>query len=119
MSSPAPRVLVEVVGFFFGDTGNTFVRQIRFPLALEWRIYPDLGANYLYQKRKRKVMYFPKVQRKNEFMIAAKFLTTRALNMEDVGRTCKQLWRSCDGFKMPNMTDHKVLFAFDDKRDVN
>lgn len=64
-------------------------------------------------------MYFPKVQRKNEFMIAAKFLTTRALNMEDVGRTCKQLWRSCDGFKMPNMTDHKVLFAFDDKRDVN
>ena len=61
----------------------------------------------------------PKVQRKNEFMIVAKFLTTRALNMDAMGRTFKQLWQSCDGFKMRNMTNHKVLFAFDDEQDVN
>lgn len=61
----------------------------------------------------------PKVQRKNEFTIVAKFLTTRALNMYAMGRTFKQLCQSCDGFKMRNMTDHKVLFAFDDEQDVN
>ncbi|KAL0011099.1 hypothetical protein SO802_006207 [Lithocarpus litseifolius] len=69
--------------------------------------------------KEEKGYILPKVQRKNELMIAAKFLTTRALNMEAVGRTFMQVWRSCDGFKMRNMTDHKVLFAFVDERDVN
>ena len=42
----------------------------------------------------------PKAQKKNKFIIAAKFLTTRALNMEAVGRTFKQLWRCSDSFKI-------------------
>lgn len=53
----------------------------------------------------------PKIRRKNEFLLAAK---------EDaVGRTFKQVWTCSDGFKIQNMNDHKVLFGFDDERDVN
>ena len=40
----------------------------------------------------------PKIQRKNDFWIAAKFLIPRALNMDAVGRTFKQVWRCNDGF---------------------
>lgn len=39
--------------------------------------------------------------------------------MEVVGRTFKQVWRCSDDFMIRNMNDHKVLFRFDDERDVN
>uniref|UniRef100_A0A7N2KS50 DUF4283 domain-containing protein n=1 Tax=Quercus lobata TaxID=97700 RepID=A0A7N2KS50_QUELO len=61
----------------------------------------------------------PKIQRKNDFWIAAKFLIPRTLNMDVVGRTFKQVWRCSDGYTIQNMNDHKVLFGFDDERDVN
>ena len=55
----------------------------------------------------------PKVQQSEEYIIAAKFLTSRYLVMETVVRTFKQLWRSANGFKIRNMGDHIVLFVFD------
>ena len=61
----------------------------------------------------------PKLQRKNEFMIVAKFLTPRVLNMDAVGRTFKRVWRCSDGFMIRNMNEHQMLFGFDDERDVN
>lgn len=60
----------------------------------------------------------PKARKENEFIIAAKFLTTRVLNMEAVGRTFKQLWWCSDSFKIRNLNDHKALFVFDDELDV-
>jgi len=60
----------------------------------------------------------PKVQQSNEYIIAAKFLTSRYLLMEAVVRTFKQLWRSANGFKIQNMGDHIVLFVFDNNSDV-
>ena len=60
-----------------------------------------------------------KVQRKNEFLLATKFFTTRALNMEAMGQTFKQVWRCSNGFMIRKMNDHKVLFGFDDGSDVN
>lgn len=68
---------------------------------------------------RRSGFVLPKIQRKNEFMIAAKFLTTRVLNMDAVGRTFKQVWRCSDGFMIQSMNDHSVLFGFNDERDVN
>lgn len=49
----------------------------------------------------------------------AKFFTTRALNMDTIGRTFKQLWRCSKGFRIQNLNDHKVLLVFDDEQDVN
>ena len=57
--------------------------------------------------------------RSSEFIIAAKFLTKRVLNMEAVARTFRQLWRSTDGFKIRNLGDHVVLFVFKNQADVN
>ena len=37
---------------------------------------------------------------KGEFIIVAKFLTSRFLQMEVVARTFKQLWRTDEGFKI-------------------
>ena len=54
-----------------------------------------------------------------EFIIAAKFLTKRMLNMEAVAKTFRQLWRSTEGFKLSKLDDHLVLFVFKKKGDLD
>ena len=39
--------------------------------------------------------------------------------MEAIARTFKLLWRSENGFKIQREGDHKVLFVFDNKEDVD
>lgn len=39
--------------------------------------------------------------------------------MDAVARPFKQVWRCSDCFKIQNLRDHKVLFVFEDERDVN
>ena len=56
--------------------------------------------------------------RSSEFIIVAKFLTRRVLNMESVSRTFRQFWRSTSGFKIQNLDVHIVLFAFSNPGDV-
>ena len=53
-----------------------------------------------------------------EFFIAAKFLTNRAFNIEDVIRTFSPLYRAVNGFKVQNKGDHFLLFVFDNKKEV-
>ena len=55
----------------------------------------------------------------NEHIIAAKFLTRRALNVEAVGRTFKPLWRAINGFTIKNMGNHTLLFVFENQEDVH
>lgn len=62
------------------------------------------GNSSLTEKEKAGYV-LPKTQRKCEFMIVAKFLTPRALIMDAVGRTFKQVWRCSDGFKIRNMSE--------------
>lgn len=105
-------------GFIFlGFKGYNFAnRSFHFRYSME-----DLSRKWgkLSLTEKEKAGYvLPKTQRKYEFMIAAKFLTPRALNMDAVGRTFKQVWQCSDGFKIRNMSDHKALFVFDDECDV-
>ena len=54
-----------------------------------------------------------------EFIIAGKFYTRRALNMEAIASTFKPLWRSKNDFKVKNMGNHTVLFTFDNKLEVD
>ena len=55
---------------------------------------------------------------KEEFSLVARFLTSRALNINAVARTFSPLWRSQNGFQIRNLGDHKLLFIFDNKPDV-
>ena len=48
-----------------------------------------------------------------EFVLAAKFLTKRALNVEAIGRTFKPLWRAKKDFKVHEGGDHILLFVFE------
>ena len=57
--------------------------------------------------------------RSAEYILAAKFLTGRVLNMEAMGRTFRQLWRSTKGFKIRKLVGHLVLFVFSNSSDVS
>ena len=61
----------------------------------------------------------PKDHRKGEFMIAAKFLTSRFLQMEVVARTFKQLWRTNRGYRIRNQGNNTVLFVFESLEEVD
>ena len=53
-----------------------------------------------------------------EFVLAAKFLTKRALNVEAMGRTFKPLWRAKKDFKVHERGDHILLFVFELETDA-
>ncbi|KAK7832538.1 uncharacterized protein CFP56_026312 [Quercus suber] len=57
-------------------------------------------------------------QRASEHVLAAKFLTRRALNMEAVARTFRPLWRTKESFQITNAGNNILLFAFDLEVDV-
>ena len=48
-----------------------------------------------------------------EFVLAAKFLTKRALNMEAIAKTFTPIWRLKNGFRVTKESDHALLFTFD------
>ena len=55
---------------------------------------------------------------KEEFSLVARFLTSRAQNINAIARTFTPLWRTQNGFQIQNLGDHKLLFIFDNKPDV-
>ena len=57
-------------------------------------------------------------QAKTEFILATRFLTKRALNIDAIAKTFTPLWRSKNGFKIKKKSDHVVLFSFDDKSEM-
>ena len=50
------------------------------------------------------------VLQNKEYVLAAKFFTKRALNVEVVGHTFKPLWRAKKDFKVREAGDHILLF---------
>ena len=51
-------------------------------------------------------------------VVAVKFFTHTALNMEAIARTFKPLWRTKLGFKVKDVGNHIVLFVFGDEVDT-
>ena len=58
-------------------------------------------------------------EKAENFSIATKFLTRRAINMEIIAKTFTPLWRARNGFKIQSFGDHKILFTFNNKEDVD
>ena len=54
-----------------------------------------------------------------EFSIASKFLTNGALNIDAIAKTFIPLWHSKNGFRVRHLGDHRVLFVFDNKMEVD
>lgn len=54
-----------------------------------------------------------------EHIIAAKFLTKRASNIDAIAATFKPFWRSNNGFRVKNLGNHVVFFIFDYKAEVD
>ena len=54
-----------------------------------------------------------------KYIIAAKFLIRRALNIDAIAATFKTLWRSKNGFKVKNLGSHIVLLTVDNRLDVD
>ena len=61
----------------------------------------------------------PKEDLPKKFILAAKFLTKRVINVESVARTFRPLWRSEKDVQLKDMGDHKIFFIFDDECDLN
>ena len=56
--------------------------------------------------------------RRKEYVLVAKFLTKRALNVEAIRRTFKPLWRARNEFKIREAGDHILLIVFELETDV-
>ena len=54
-----------------------------------------------------------------DFVLAAKFLTKRALNIDAIAKTFTPLWRSKNGFKIKKEGDHVILFTFDNREEID
>ena len=54
-----------------------------------------------------------------EHVLAAKFLTKRALNIEAIAKTFSSIWRAKNGFKVRKKGDHVMLFMFDSKTEID
>ena len=53
-----------------------------------------------------------------EHIIAANFLTKRALNIEAIAKKFTPLWHLRTGFKIKNLGDHVIPFIFENKTEV-
>ncbi len=53
-----------------------------------------------------------------EHILAAKFLTSRVLNMDAVARTFKPLWKTKQSFMVQDLGGNKVAFVFKDAMDL-
>ena len=54
-----------------------------------------------------------------DYFLAARFFTSRVLNMEAIANTFKLLWRTCKGFEVRDVGNHRVLFEFRDALDID
>ena len=75
-------------------------------------ILEDWGKFFLTDIERAKVsLKKSKNLNKKEYVLVAKFMTRRVLNVDAIGRTFKPLWRSRNNFKFREAGDHILLFV--------
>ena len=66
----------------------------------------------LLEEENNKIILDTEYPAAKEVILAAKFMTRRALNIEAIGRTLKPLWKTQNGFEMRDVGNHIILFVF-------
>ena len=59
-----------------------------------------------------------KTKQIQEYVLAAKFLTKRRVNIDAVVKTFQPLWRTSNDFRIRDAGDNHLLFAFELEFDV-
>ena len=82
-----------------------------FSVVME-EVLSDWKRFSLLEEENKKIILDSEYPVAKEVILAAKFLTRRALNIEAIGRTLKPLWKSQNGFEMRDVGNHIILFVF-------
>ena len=101
-------LLSLLVCFLFEVLGNTFtpvtllhsVTSLCFSSLLTMEDLTKNWSKLSLSDREHTGFVLPKIHKSGEYIIVAKFLTSRYLIMEAVVRTFQQQWRSVNGYKI-------------------
>lgn len=97
-------VILQLVGFFRSKYWET--REV----CIGYHPMEDLAENesrLSLSKREGPGRRHTKEDSTLDYSIAAKFLTKRALNVNEIARTFRPLWRARNGFQIQNLGNHK------------
>ena len=72
----------------------------------------------LTEKEESEVDLIPPVMETKRVLVG-KFCTKRRVSLESVARMLKSVWRTEKNFKVCDMGDNKVLFQFEDEKDLD
>ena len=98
-------LLVGFVGLFFGVGETVFLVNLMDSILSEWNYFT-------LSNKETSDVHLTGSWDNHEFVLAAMFLTKHALNVEAIGRNFKRLWKSGNEFKIRDIGNHVVLFAF-------
>ena len=87
-----------------------------------WETMEDLTKSWsclTLSENKGSSLRLTEEQAEIEYVLAVKFLTKRALNLDAIAKTFTLIWRTKNGFKVQREGDHIVLFTFNDESEVN
>jgi hypothetical protein len=79
---------------------------------------PGLWENFHLNDREEVPFEFGPEEEIEKFYLAARFMTSRVLNIESVVRTFKPLWRAVHGFTARDMGNNMLVFVFEDVSDL-
>ena len=110
------KVICRLCGLLvFLGWGNKSVSEVSLAMESLMKHWSNLSLN----DREGGGVHLRKDRSLTEFIIAAKFLTKRALSIDAIIRTFNPLWRSKHEFEVRNVGDHIMLFVFLDKEEVD
>ena len=78
----------------------------------------DMWKNFSLSNKEGLDVDLANTSQQSENILAAKFLTSRVLNMDAMARTFKPLWKTRQSFTVQDIGGNKVAFVFEDAMDL-